>query len=423
MHQPSPSKSAKAAIAALVVALAGLGAATGADAADRTAVPPPPGAKSVAPPPLVQPEVDPAAAKALAGKRGISVASAKAQLLRERKLGARGAQLAASLASRSGGSYLDGNGKLVVTTLDSAASAVVTKGDARAKRVDDSTARLDGIVRKLDEQAARGGGGSTHGWYVDVPTNSVVVTISAGANDAATHALTALARSFGDSVRIEEKPASQAPKLAAEYLVGGNQFVQADGQYVCSVGFNTRDAYNRDVVLTAGHCTTKAGTISRSGYAIGGTRSAHYPTDDFGTFWNSYAWYWVPSTSVNLYNGTYATVAGAWTNPAVGTTVCKSGRTTGFTCGVITALNRTVNYTGGYVISGLVQHNACVEGGDSGGANISAGYWALGVTSGASTPTSGTYKDKCLGKQGLPNVSWYQPIGEALSREGLRILV
>jgi S1-C subfamily serine protease len=113
------------------------------------------------------------------------------------------------------------------------------------------------------------------------------------------------------------------------------------------------------------------------------------------------------------------TVRGSWTNPPVGATVCKSGRTTGWTCGTITALNQSVTYTGGRVMTGLVRHNACVEGGDSGGANMSSGGFALGVTSGASTSVT---TGQCLSKSGQANVSWYQPIGEALAVTGLRLV-
>jgi streptogrisin C len=102
-------------------------------------------------------------------------------------------------------------------------------------------------------------------------------------------------------------------------------------------------------------------------------------------------------------------VVGQWNSPPVGATVCKSGRTTGYTCGTITSPNETVPYTGGKVISGLVRHTACVEPGDSGGANISAGGYALGVTSGASTTES---SHMCLSKVGQANVSYYQPIGD-----------
>ena len=112
------------------------------------------------------------------------------------------------------------------------------------------------------------------------------------------------------------------------------------------------------------------------------------------------------------------TVHGSWSAP-VGATVCKSGRTTYWTCGVIRALNQSVNYSGGFLVRGLVRHTACVEGGDSGGANVSTGGYALGVTSGASMTAAG----QCRSKVGQENISYYQPIGEALSRNGLRLLV
>jgi Alpha-lytic protease prodomain/Trypsin len=361
--------------------------------------------------------VDGRAVAAFASQKSISIAESRARLKREQALGTQGTRIEMLLAGRSGGSYLDSQGNLVVTTLDAASAVVAKQSGARAQRVDDSSARLDAIMDRLDRQASKDGAGAVQGWYVDVPTNSVVVTVTERANDSKTVAMTKLAKSFGDSVRIELQSADQAPK-PAEYLVGGLEYLLPDRAHVCSIGFNTVDALNRNVVLTAGHCVKASGWLSRNGYLIGSTRTANFPGDDFGTFWNSYPSYWQPSTSVYLYNGTYATVAGQWDNPPVGATVCKSGRTTGFTCGTITALNQTVAYPEG-TVSGLVRHTACVEGGDSGGANISAGYYALGVTSGAAT-VKGT--GECLSKVGQANVSWYQPIGEALTANGVRLV-
>ena len=399
----------------LALSLAGTATAAAGEAGGKPVPPPASFVSSPDPAPPLAKDIDPDAAAALASQKGIKLAEAKARLAHEQSLSVRGAKLEKSLAGRSGGAYLDSDGNLVVTTLDNAARAEVIRGQARPQLVDDSSARLDAIVKHLDAQSANGGAGAVQGWYVDVPTNTVVVTVTKGAADPSTVALTRLATSFGRSVRIEYRPADQAPQ-PAEWMVGGYQFVMSSGG-LCSVGFNTLDASNRNVVLTAGHCVT-SGTFSRNGYIIGSGRTTNYPTDDFGTFWNSYPGYWQPSPSVYKYNGTYARVAGLWTSPVVGTTVCKSGRTTGYTCGTITALNQTVTYTGGKVISGLVRHNACVEGGDSGGANISAGYYALGVTSGASM---NAITKQCLSKSGGANVSWYQPAGEALSRNGLRL--
>jgi hypothetical protein len=363
--------------------------------------------------------VDPGAAAAFAKDKGISVSEATRRLAKQQAQGEKGAKLENSIKGHSGGSYLDADGNLVVTSLDATSDAVVAKSGARAQRVDDSSARLDDIMKKLDKQADTNGAGGVQGWYVDVPSNTVVMTVTVGADDAQTKAMTKLAGKFGTSVRIEFASAQVAPTTTAQYLTGGIQIVIPSGG-TCSVGFNTVDAANRPVVLTAGHCVELGQQISRDGFFIGSGRTKNFPGDDFGSFWNSYPSYWIPTASVYTYNGSYMTVRGAWTNPPVGATVCKSGRTTGWTCGTITALNQSVTYTGGKVMSGLVRHNACVEPGDSGGANMSSGGFALGVTSGASTDIA---TGKCLSKLGQANVSWYQPIGEALSVAGLRLLV
>jgi hypothetical protein len=404
------------AVCSLIGPVGSASAASTPDAGGGPVVPPAISPASASPGLGRNSDVDLEAAAAIASEKGMSIAAARARLAQEPALAALGARIEKSLAGRSGGTYLDADGSLVVTTLDAASDAVVTAGGARAQRVDDSSARLDAIMKQLNRQASDGGAGAVQAWYVDVPTNTVVVTISEGALDASTAAMTKLATSIGDSVRVEYRPADQAPQPAAEYLVGGFEYFLPSGE-ACSVGFNTVDAINQNVVLTAGHCVKAGGTLSRNGYWIGSARTADFPADDFGTFWNSYPSYWQPSPSVYKYNGTYVRVAGQWDNPPVGSTVCKSGRTTGYTCGTIRAVNQTVNFDDGNVIYGLVRHDACVEGGDSGGANISAGAYALGVTSGASMVSG-----KCLSKIGRANISWYQPVGEALTRNGLRLL-
>lgn len=411
--------------ARVVLAISALSAtlvtASPASAANDDPVAPPPRSAAPANPTATAEtaEVSPAAADAMARQKGIPVPEATKRLREQKMLGERGRSLERNLAGHSGGSYLDSDGQLVVTTTDPASDATVARGGGRAQRVDDTMARLDSIKTQLDRHASKSGAGAVQGWYVDVPTNTVVVTVTEGASDANTTAMVKVASTFGASVRIEQAPATEAPQATAEYLVGGAQFTMSTGR-LCSVGFNTFDSANHPVVLTAGHCVNRSGNSSRNGYIIGANRTANFPGDDFGTFWNSYPSYWLPSISVAKYNGTYVNVKGQWDNPPVGATVCKSGRTTFYTCGTIRALNQTVSYPEG-VVYGLVRHDACVEGGDSGGSNVSADAYALGVTSGAQTPTSGAYVGQCLSKLGQQNVSWYQPVGEALTRNGLRL--
>lgn len=70
------------------------------------------------------------------------------------------------------------------------------------------------------------------------------------------------------------------------------------------------------------------------------------------------------------------------TAAAVGSSVCRSGSTSGWHCGTIEATNQTVNYQEA-TVSGLTETNACAEPGDSGGSWVS-GSQAQRVTSGGS---------------------------------------
>lgn len=96
-------------------------------------------------------------------------------------------------------------------------------------------------------------------------------------------------------------------------------------------------------------------------------------------------------------------------NAYVGQAVCRSGATTGVRCGLVTALNQTVNYAQGSV-SGLIRTNICAEPGDSGGPlYVAATGTIIGILSGGSgnCTTGGT--------------TYYQPITEVLAAYGLTI--
>ena len=334
------------------------------------------------------------------------------------------AELTKKLAGETGGSYLTEDGDLVVTvTTRKAAKEVRASGHATPRLVDDTAADLDRLMDKLNKHQALEGAGSVQGWRVDTVSNSVVVTVSKGAHDAKAQRFVAWAKSLKGTADlvVEEAAAGLAPTTTVNFH-GGLEYVPGSG--TCSVGFNAVDSSNRNVFLTAGHCLKSYPSVSRGGYLVGSTRSASFPTDDFAVATNNYPTYWVPRPWVDQYNGYAMIVKGSWGNPPVGATVCKSGRTTGWTCGVIRSFNQTVNYPQGAVYQ-LVRHNACVEPGDSGGSNISSGGFALGLTSGANSYSTGTYAGKCLAK--VPgageSISFYQPIGEALTRNGLRLLI
>jgi streptogrisin C len=329
-----------------------------------------------------------------------------------------------AVGAETGGVFVAEDGALVVTvTSDAAARKARANGADRIRRVDDTEARLDRIMDVLNRWSKRNDAGSVQSWRVDVPSNSVLVTLTEKASDKGARGLTALARRFGDSVRFESRPAS-AMAAPVDSIYGGLEYRYMSGsaEYLCSTGFAGLDSANRNIVLTAGHCLTSRPVPYRNGYQIGSTKSFQFGPADWGVFYNQYPTWWQPYAAVATYNGSTMAVRGTWGAPPIGATSCKSGRTTGWTCGVIQAKNVTVRYDTGQTLYGMVQHNACTEGGDSGGSVMSSGGYALGLTSGSSYFWLNG-KKVCGAKVGRPNVSYYQPIAPVLSATATRIYV
>jgi streptogrisin C len=330
------------------------------------------------------------------------------------------ARAAQVIKGDTGGSYVDASGRLVVTTTTPGATTAAAKAGLTPDRVDDSAARMDHVMDVLNAWSRTHSVGSVQGWRVDVAGNSVVVTTTRGAHDAQAAQLASVARGFGKTVRFEVRDRDQTAQPTTAALYGGLEYVPGAG--FCSIGFSALDSLNRSVWLTAGHCLSSRPTSSRGGYYIGTTRAYRYGGQDWGVINNSYPSYWKAYAAVARYNGTTMAVRGSWGNPPVGATVCKSGRTTGWTCGTIGATNVTRTYTGGVTLYGLVQHNACVEEGDSGGSVVSTGGYAVGLTSGAALYSANGRKN-CGQRLGYANTSYYQPIAPALIANNLRLLV
>ncbi|MDP9443122.1 MAG: S1 family peptidase [Actinomycetota bacterium] len=334
----------------------------------------------------------------------------------ERRLDLLADRVEAALGERrTAGAYIDRSGDLVVTVTSRAAATAVRAAGATPARVRFSARQLDAVQDHLDGIAAsRGVADGIYGWYVDVRDNAVVVTAGAGRRGPQVRSFLTAARSFGDRVVVER---SAAAPVSAAYLYGGQEIAMSTGGR-CSNGFNATNSSGRYVLITAGHCAEGYPTFYRNGTKIGRTRAYSFPTNDYAAVKIASPSYWNPQGAVDMYNG-YARVVRGYSSAPVGSSLCKSGRTTGWTCGTIQAYNQTVNY-GGDVVYGLVRHSACVEQGDSGGSNMNGNY-AQGVSSGGQLYSSGG-RLVCGQKVGQPNVSYYQPVQEALSAYGLRLI-
>ncbi len=361
---------------------------------------------------------------------GLSPAEARTQRSLQAKAIKLDEQLRASLGAAYVGSAYDAkSGKLVVSLSDArrvddvratgAVARVVkhTKADLEAATSDLGAA---GKAKGAGEQDRRRGGArqanvdGVTSWYVDTMTNTVHVTVKRGKGKAAR---TALAK-HGDAVTVEES--DLAPQPTANYMDGGDSI---NGN--CSAGINLwSSSLARGFLLTAGHCVAPSSSVyGQGGYYFGPTLESWYTSGwDDALIRNDNAgwWYQGPWVDTNPANGGVITTR-SYTDAPVGTTVCKSGMTTKWTCGTITAKNVTITYTSGVTVYGLTRHNACVEKGDSGGANVSwtGSYAAEGVTSGASLRSDG-FRDRCLSVFGQANVSYYHPIADSIGYYGPR---
>ncbi|MFI6437855.1 S1 family peptidase [Streptomyces sp. NPDC050759] len=185
-------------------------------------------------------------------------------------------------------------------------------------------------------------------------------------------------------------------------LLSGGDGIYAAG-WRCSAGVNVRSG-STYYFVTAGHCTDGMPTWYTSSAmttTIGPTTGTSFPGDDFGVV--RYSNPAVP------HPGTIGTVDVTGTATAyVGQSVCRRGATTGVHCGRVTALNATVNYGDGTVVTGLIQTNICAEPGDSGGP-LYAGDKVVGILSGGS------------GNCATGGTTYYQPIQEVLNTYGLSV--
>ncbi|MCC3300830.1 LPXTG cell wall anchor domain-containing protein [Arthrobacter sp. zg-Y895] len=179
----------------------------------------------------------------------------------------------------------------------------------------------------------------------------------------------------------------------------GYLFETAEGAFACSIGFAGFNADGEAAAITAGHCPDGAfpetvlehhayalGLFSAT-YEFGGTETD--PGTDIGVIDEiNPELTLLPETlqwkNVDDLSATTVKVTGS-TAPVVGAPICKSGRTTFWTCGTILQSDHLVNVEGSWV-EGFEAELQAAQG-DSGGSMIS-GNLAVGLIS-AGVPGSG----------------------------------
>lgn len=246
---------------------------------------------------------------------------------------------------------------------------------------------LDALLRTMiaDRALAHDGtlslAGVRRGSYsleIDVPRN--VVVVSTGSADPAAHA--SFRERYGAAVVVAGAPLPQPAYCSytdCRYSLRSGLEIRSWGGSLCSTAFATVSSG----IMSAAHCGATTYHAGQSmGYVAAAVQSGTSDAEVINVTSNGFypgAWIWVTSgeqTRPVTSTGTYAGLP-------VGASICKAGRTTGYTCGNVTS--KTYSFPpDGYVPSGynFIKSSMCVQGGDSGG-GVFSGNQAVGIVSGA----------------------------------------
>lgn len=321
------------------------------------------------------------------------------------------ARLARQLGDRYAGGWLergaDGGYRYVVASTGAVRGAKIAGVELRQSR--HSLRQLEGAVERLNRVHALSSKRALQGvyaWSVDLPSNSVVVTVAPGYS---LNAIDFVAVSGVDAGMIRFEASQMQAPIPFVNVVGGIAYTSGGGR--CSIGFSATRSGAKGFA-TAGHCGGVGTSVGISGTTVGSVRAHYYPGGDM-------AWASVRSSDtllgqVSKYNGTVQRVLGR-TEAAVGAAICRSGSTTGWRCGTVTRKGVSANYGAG-TVSGLTQSTACAGRGDSGGSWITGSGQAQGVTSGGSLPAG--QNSNCSVSS---PVTYFQPINPLISRFGLSL--
>jgi streptogrisin C len=326
---------------------------------------------------------------------GLTAAEATERIAGEYDAALLDEELGAELDGYAGSWLAEGTTDLVVATSDAAEAAEIKAAGAKATVVDHSLAELEAVQGRLDRASKKFDTSDAPVWYVDVTSNEVVLH----ASDPAT-AAEFVDASGADPAAVSIVKSAEQPEPF--YNVVGGEAYYINNSSRCSVGFSVRRG-STPGFATAGHCgRAGARTTGYNRVSQGTFQGSVFPGSDM-------AWVAVNSnwTVTNTVRSSPQRVAGSQQAP-VGSSICRSGSTTGWHCGTIQQHNTSVTYPQG-TIRGVTRTSVCAEPGDSGGSYIS-GSQAQGVTSGGSgnCRTGGT--------------TYHQPINPILNRYGLSLV-
>lgn len=309
-----------------------------------------------------------------------------------------------------GGAWLDDAGRAVVALSNGPGTEEARKAAESAgfqvRNVAKSESTLRGeksaFQRWLDGQPAAVSA-LVRGVVIDTVNNSIAVRVDQAGLPMPSFVDPSRVFVMAPPVAGEAAPLPQATEVASTDdgpLAGGDGYAAAAGDKAlrCSLGFNGTDASGDVVNISAGHCNPDVGSAGTDGAAviystIGG--EVVNRGQELGVFAKSvlgnqdYSIIKVHDEFKGRFSNNMVRVPGGRpvaidgvANPVVGAPVCKSGARTGYSCGVVNAVDQTVQ-VGDRLLTQAFSANICALPGDSGGTIVS-GRKALGISSASS---------------------------------------
>ncbi|WP_458689622.1 S1 family peptidase [Nocardia tengchongensis] len=308
-----------------------------------------------------------------------------------------------------GGAWLDETGKAIVALApgdahEQARKAVQDAGFV-AKDVAKSETTLRGEknafqqwLKDQPESVSK----SVRGVAVDTLNNSIAVRVDKadiplpGFVDPARVIVMAAPPVGGEGQDVPK--AAEIAGAGPRAMAAGDAFASVAGRMSlrCSLGFNGVDGNGNVVNITAGHCNPNipatGGANSPGVFQLVGGESLG---PQMGSFQKSvlgnqdYSIIAVNDQFRDSFSNPLVTVPGAApisvtgvAVPVVGAPVCKSGARAGFSCGVVNAVDQSVQ-VGDRLLTQSFSANICALPGDSGGPLVT-GTLALGISSASS---------------------------------------
>ncbi|MDR6227285.1 S1 family peptidase [Desmospora profundinema] len=311
---------------------------------------------------------------------------------------------------RFAGMYIDqqAGGVLKVGVVGNATPASLSKHviDAVPASVDVEYFQADHSLSKLERthQAVNQGMKSLDQegvTVVSVETDVKENVVRVGVKDLDKQAESRLKDRFGSSVLkvVEGDFADPARTTWRGYLEAGLQIQSSSG--ICTSNIAARSGSNY-YLISAAHCGGIGTAFTQGGQSIGSVALRNYGNNADVLAIRipaSYAtnWLYINSTRQGSITSVQST-----SGDRVGEAVCKSGRTTGVTCGQITSTNYTTRFSDGAVHYRQRQATFYAQPGDSGGP-VYYGSQSKGIVS-------------AIDSRGY---SYYSHIGYGLSELGL----